>query len=400
MPWCFHVLAHFHRKHPIIPFEIKWDNGFKLESQDKQFSLKFGGRIMIDHAYFFQDDQLDTNFGPLPSKSGTEFRRARIFMSGNVYNNVEFKLQLDFAGGDVAFKDMYIGLTEVPAVGSIRIGHVKEPFSLDVLTSSKYITFMERAFNQDFSQDRNNGIIIFNDFLNNRLSAQAGAFRMASNNGNDVLADDGYTLTGRITGLVLQNSEKKQLLHLGLAYSYRKPESKSYTVASRPEAHLDFKYINTENIENVDNINLANFETAFVNGPFSIQGEYVIATLNNTIDATFNKYNFESYYGQASFFLTGESKKYKSSYEGFDRIKPKNNFGGKDKGAGAWEVALRYSNSDLNNKDVLGGQQSDITLGLNWYLNPVTRIMINHVWANIEDKGNARILQGRIQIDF
>ncbi len=382
------------------PFSFKWDNGFKLESQDKQFSLKFGGRIMVDHAYFFQSDELNNNYGPLLSKSGTEFRRARLFMSGTVYSNVEFKLQFDFAGGNAAFKDMYIGLKEIPAVGNIRIGHVKEPFRLDALTSSKYITFMERAFNIDFSQERNNGILVFNDFLEKRLSAQAGVFRMADNTGNDILADDGYALTGRITGLAIQNPEKRQLLHLGLGYSYRKPESKTYSVSSRPEAHLELKYINTETIENVDNINLANFEAAFVSGPFSIQGEYLTATLNNTVNATFEKYDFKSYYGQLSYYITGESKKYKGSYEGFDRVKPKNNFGGKDKGVGAWEVALRYSNSDLTNKDVLGGQQSDITLGLNWYLNPVTRIMINHVWANIEDKGNASILQGRLQIDF
>ncbi|MCB0464854.1 MAG: hypothetical protein KDC78_04130 [Aequorivita sp.] len=396
----FVITTVFSQNEKPNPFSFKWDNGFKLESQDKQFSLKFGGRIMVDHAYFFQNDELNNTYGPLLSKSGTEFRRARLFMSGTVYSNVQFKLQFDFAGGNVAFKDMYIGLEEIPAVGNIRIGHIKEPFRLDALTSSKYITFMERAFNIDFSQERNNGILVFNDFLGKRLSAQAGAFRMADNTGNDILADDGYALTGRITGLAIQNPEKRQLLHLGLGYSYRKPESKTYSVSSRPEAHLELKYINTETIENVDNINLANFEAVFVSGPFSIQGEYLSATLKNTANATFEKYNFKSYYGQLSYYITGESKKYKGSYEGFDRVKPKKNFGGKDKGAGAWEVALRYSNSDLTNKDVLGGQQSDITLGLNWYLNPVTRIMINHVWANIEDKGNASVLQGRLQIDF
>lgn len=396
----FSVITAFSQEAPNNPFSFKWDNGFKLESQDKQFSLKFGGRIMVDHAYFFQNNELDSNFGPLVSKSGTEFRRARLFFSGTVYGNAEFKAQFDFASGEVAFKDVFIGLINLPVVGNVRIGHMKEPFRLDALTSSKYITFMERAFIIDFSQERNNGVLVFNDFFGNRLSAQVGAFRMASNNGNDILADDGYVLTGRITGLALQNSKKKQLLHLGLGYSYRKPESKTYSVSSRPEAHLELKYINTETIENVDNINLANFEAAFVSGPFSVQAEYLTATVNNTTETIFKKYNFESYYGQLSYYITGESKNYKSSYEGFDRVKPKKNFGGNDKGSGAWEVALRYSNSDLNNNDVLGGQQSDITLGLNWYLNPVSRIMINHVWANIENHGNASILQGRLQIDF
>lgn len=35
-------------------FSFKWDNGFKLESVDKNFKLKFGGRLIIDHAFFLK----------------------------------------------------------------------------------------------------------------------------------------------------------------------------------------------------------------------------------------------------------------------------------------------------------------------------------------------------------
>ncbi|MBK5212245.1 MAG: hypothetical protein JJE55_01130 [Flavobacteriaceae bacterium] len=382
------------------PFSFKWDNGFKLESADKDFKLKFGGRIMVDHAYMFQNDELDNNFGPLEAKNGTEFRRARFFMSGTIYSNVEFKLQVDFAGGKTVLKDAYVGVTDIPALGTIRVGHVKEPFRLEALTSSKYITFMERALPIDFSQERNNGVVVFNDFLDDRLSAQVGAFRNSDETANNLAANDGYSVTGRVTALALNNPEKRQLLHLGVGYSFRKPETKEYSVSQSPEAHMAPKYIKTGTLTGVDNINLANFEAAFVTGPLSIQGEYLTATVNNINGAAFDKYNFSSYYGQLSYYITGESKNYKGSYEGFDRVKPNKNFGGKDKGAGAWEVALRYSSSNLNSEDVLGGEQSDITLGVNWYLNPSTRIMLNHVWADVKDTGKASILQARMQIDF
>ena len=59
-------------------FNFRWDNGFKLESYDKQFSLGFGGQIFLDHGYFFQDNDLDIHFGPLENKSRTEFRSARL----------------------------------------------------------------------------------------------------------------------------------------------------------------------------------------------------------------------------------------------------------------------------------------------------------------------------------
>ena len=384
------------------PFSFKWDNGFKLESADKNFKVKFGGRLMIDHAFFSQDTDLDNAFGELTTKNGTEFRRARFFFSGTVYENVAFKLNIDFASGKTVLKDAYIGIKNIPFVGNIRVGHVKEPFRLDALTSSKYITFMEPALLTDFTPIRNNGILLFNNFLDKRLSAQTGLFRNASGKtGNDLTANDGYTFTGRVSGLPFDDKEKKLLLHIGLGYTYKKPnDKKEFKIASRPEAHLSGKkYLNTGTIEDVDNVQMVNFETALVKGSFSVQAEYLIANINTGTGSTKVSYNFSSYYAQASYFLTGEHKKFKGSYSGFNRLKPLHNFVG-NKGSGAWEVALRYSNSDLNSKTILGGEQRDVTLGLNWYLNPVTRIMFNHVWEKVKNVGNATAFQVRFQIDF
>ncbi|HHC81098.1 MAG TPA: hypothetical protein ENK46_14550 [Flavobacteriia bacterium] len=384
-------------------FSFAWDNGFKLESADKNFKLKFGGRLMIDHAFFSQDAGLDDAFGQLLTKNGTEFRRARFFFSGTVYENVTFKLNIDFASGNTVLKDAYIGIKNIPFVGNIRVGHVKEPFRLDALTSSKYLTFMEPALLTDFTPIRNNGILLFNNFLDKRLSVQTGLFRNASGRtGNDLTANDGFTFTGRMSGLPFDDNEKKLLLHVGLGYTYKKPnDKKEFKIASRPEAHLSGKkYLNTGIIEDVENVQMANFETALVKGPFSVQAEYLIANINTGTGITSISYNFSSYYAQTSYFITGEYKRFKSSYSGFNRLKPTHNFVGKNKGAGAWEVALRYSNSDLNNKDIFGGEQRDITLGLNWYLNPVTRIMFNHVWEKVKNFGNATAFQVRFQIDF
>lgn len=376
-------------------FNFKWDNGFKLENADKSFKLAFGGRLMLDHAFFSQDEDLDAAFGPLVTKNGTEIRRARLFTSGTIYNNVVFKFDLSFEGGEVGMKDMYIGLQNVPVVGNIRVGNVKEPFRLEMLTSSKYITFLERSLTSDFSPTRNNGILLFNEFANKTVGMQAGLFRNANGIADDIMANDGYVFTGRITWLPLEDNENEKLLHLGLGYSYRKPEIKEYKVSSRPESHLSsFKYLNTGTINDVKNINLINVEAAFVKGPFSMQSEYLSSKVSS-----FNDYSFAAYYAQTSYFFTGEYKKYKGSYEGFDRVKPKENFAG-NKGSGAWELALRYSHSDLNSEDITGGEQSDITLGVNWYLNPVTRIMFNHIWEDVKNTGKASIFEVRFQVDF
>ena len=380
-------------------FSVKWNNGLKIESADKQFKLKMGGRIMVDFATFSQDNNLDVAFNPLTTTSGSELRRARIFTSGTLYENIDFKFSIEFSGNKSIIKDAYIGIKEIPFFGNIRVGHVKEPMRLKDLTSSKYMTFMERSFASDFMQQRNNGIVFFNDYFDKKISVQAGYFLNEDNSSDDKASNGGYAVTSRVTSLLLNNKEKRQLLHVGLAYSYREPSSKEYKVESRPEAHLSrLKYIFTGPISGVKNINITNFETAFVKGPFSVQAEYLTSNVHTGISNPIETYKFSTYYGEVSYFITGENRVFKNSYNGFDRVKPTNNFG--KNGAGAWEVAMRYSYSDLNSKDIFGGEQADITLGVNWYLNPSVRFMANTVFADIKNKGKASIFQARFQIDF
>jgi phosphate-selective porin OprO/OprP len=376
-------------------FDVKWGNGFSFASSDKQHNLKFGGRIMYDAAFFGHDSELDDHFGDL--KSGLEFRRARFFSSGFIYNRIKYKIQFDFSGGDVVFKDVYIQLTKLPGVGNLRVGHFKEPFRIEALTSSKYITFMERSQHVPFSPERNTGLLFYNDLIKHRVGWQIGFFRNGDKQGNDKLANNGSNITARLTGLILKDDANKRLVHLGIGYSHRSPKSDEYKVSTRPESHLAPKLLSTGTITEVNNVNLANFELAFVTGPLSLQGEYLISKVSVKENPD---YSFSAFYGQVSYFLTGESRKYKNSYEGFNRIKPAKNFGDGNGGIGAWEVAVRYSTIDLIDGNIDGGQLNDITLGLNWYLNPATRVMTNFVLADVKDVGKARIFQTRFQIDF
>jgi len=384
------------------PFSIKWDNGTKIESKDKNFKLKFGGRVQLDHAYFLQNDNLDAAFGALESNDGTEFRRLRFFMSGLIYKNVEYKLQIDFAGGAARLKDAYIGIKNIPVIGRIRVGHIKEPLRFDALTSSKYITFMERAIPADLANERNNGILLMNDFFDDKLSIQTGVFRNADAFGNDKKADKDIAITSRVSTLAINNKEKKQILHFGFSYSYRKPDTDDYHISVRPKSHLANKYIKTGTIPDIKTVNIINFETAYTKGPFTFQGEYLGSSVKRNSTDFKETYNFSNYYGQISYFLTGEHRKYKSSYATFGRLKPKKNF--MNGGSGAWELALRYTHTDLNSKEIYGGEQGDISFGTNWYLNSAARVMFNYVWTDIDKKdvghGNLNIFEVRFQIDF
>ena len=75
-------------------------------------------------------------------------RRIRLFISGTVYKNVGFKIQVDFAGGPDSApdpKDVWFSLKKIFLNGTVKMGHFKEMFGLEELTSSKYISFIERS---------------------------------------------------------------------------------------------------------------------------------------------------------------------------------------------------------------------------------------------------------------
>ncbi len=330
-----------------------------------------------------------------------------------MYSRLIFKVQYDFAGGDAAVKDLYIGVKDIPGLGTLRLGHFKEPFSLEGLTSSKYSTFMEAGLRNVFFPSRNTGIGFHNSCADDRISYAAGFFREADKFGNS--DDEAYSVTARLTGLPWRAGDD-QLLHLGLAVSHRDTDDGSIALAQRPESHLAEKMVDTGSFD-ADSYNVYGAELALVTGPFSLQGEYMLAETDlpasgspasggaGAAVSSSDDPSFAGWYVYASYWLTGESRKYKAESGTFSRMKPSSSFLDGD-GVGAWELALRYSNLDLNDENVMGGELDSITVGVNWHLNPNMRIMLNYVNAEVDDHseidGSAAVdvVQTRLQVDF
>jgi phosphate-selective porin OprO/OprP len=372
-------------------FRVFWKEGLNFVTLDGDFKLKIGGRLQTDWFWSREDSAIKSDIGE--QEDGVEVRRARLYFSGLIYGNVEYKLQFDFAGGEAALKDAYLGLTDFP-LGKLRMGHFKEPFSLEELTSSKYITFLERALPNIFAPGRNAGFMLHNTASDGRITAAIGVFRSTDDYGEDI-DDGGYNITGRITVLPIYEDKGANLLHLGAAYSYRNPDD-SVQYRQRPEAHLTDRFVDTGSFGS-DQVDLVGLEAAWVNGPLSLQGEYMMAyadRLGGGSDVDFN-----GYYVQASYFLTGEHRSYKTSEGAFSRTKPRENYSSKG-GSGAWEVKARYSGLDLDDSDITGGKLNNITAGVNWYLNPNTKIMWDYVHADKDDVGQADMLMMRLQFDF
>jgi len=377
-------------------FNVYWDNALKVESADKSFKIKMGGRIQYDVMMIGQDDSLNNHFD---AQNGTEFRRARIYTSGTIYKNIKFKFQMDFAGGVAVIKDAYIRLTKIPVVGNLMVGNFKEPFGLTMLTSSKYITEIERPLANAFDNDRNLGFMMFNQHYSKRLSWFAGYFYPTDNSGKYL--GNKYNFVFRLTGLPVYNiDEGYKVLHLGASFAHQYHNNTEVSFKLRPEAHLAPKYLNL-NIDNVADINDFNGEFLLIFNTLSFESEYTVSYVNPSSSSTLSNssYKFFAYYGTFSWFITGEHKNYVKSKTTFDRLSPKKNLG-QNGGFGAVELSLRYSYVNLDDADLNGGIMSNITGGVNWYLNPATKVAINYVYTDVKNLGKANIFQMRFQIAF
>jgi len=387
-----------------------WDHGVNFVSPDKQLAIKFGGSVMLDWGFVDADDPFNRGIeaaeGDTLDGEGVEFRRARLYVSGTLYDSVVFKAQYDFAGGDSTFKDMYLGLKDVPAVGHILVGHFKEPFSLEEQTSGKYTTFMERSLPNSFSPGRNTGVMIYDAALGGRLHWALGGFYNADDFGDGFNDATDVNITARLTGAPITADEGREALHLGVSYSRQmRDEADPASLVryrERPETHItDARLVDTGGIP-ADGVDLVDLEAAFVWGPFSMQGEYMTAFVDS---GAAGDPEFRGFYVYASYFLTGESRPYKPEAGTFSRVKPRTNFHPAQGGLGAWEVALRYSRLDLTDESIRGGEMSDVTFGLNWYLNPSVRFMFNYVNSDLDDRaaapdGDVDSFMSRFQFEF
>jgi phosphate-selective porin OprO/OprP len=106
-------------------------------------------------------------------------------------------------------------------------------------------------------------------------------------------------------------------------------------------------------------------------------------------------------YVQASWFLTGENRAYKTSSGVFGRVTPRRSFDPQNGGWGAFELAARYSFIDINDPDLNagtlapagggGGKEQNVTAGINWYLFSNLRLTANYVYADVGNTGEQRV---------
>ena len=353
-------------------------------------TINIGGRFMEDFSFFSGGDDLATALGTT-FDDGVETRRARIRVFGNLAENIAYKMEYDWAGGTSSLKDAYLKF-KTQSVGNVILGHQYEMMGLEQQTSSRFITFIERSSLTDaFMPERNAGISLWH--ANDDYTASIGWFRDTDAQGKS--GDGSTSFTGRFVYRPWIENKGKSLLHIGLSASQRNTEG-GVDYDARPDNHLIDKFVDTGAITADDALLLA-FELAVQEGPFHGMFEYAQSDVSATtgVDPSFSGWSL-----QGGYFLTGESRGYKTGHGVFDRVKPAKNALTKDGGVGAWEIAARYSNLDLTEAALVSDELDTMTLALNWYVNPNTRFMLDATKADMDSFDSTTIIAMRVAFDF
>ncbi len=373
--------------------KVSFKHGPKIESADGNYSFQPLGRVQVDVTHF-DDDASD-------QPSNTNLRRARLGAKGTLGEDLAYKVEFGFSEDNADIEDAYLSYSGLD-IADIVLGHHKPSFAFDENSSANYIMFTERAAPSNaFSQSQRIGVNVLGG--GNHWMAAGGLFGESAGNGNPD-DDEGFSLdfnaSTNVLGLV--HPETTNVLHLGAGYSHRRPTG-TIDFDARPTGDSP-NIIDTGDISGVDSVDVFGAELAGVFGPFSFQSEYFLADVDrgSAVNA-----EFDGYYAQAGWFITGESRPYKGKSGKFSRVKPINPFSLKNGGAGAWEVLARYEHVDLNDADagILGGELENTTIGVNWHLDNHTRLLFNYILVDTDDNAvvaddDPSILNMRFQWDF
>jgi phosphate-selective porin OprO/OprP len=411
-----------------------------FETADKAFRVHYGFRFHPDWIFGTGSDKdvASGKGGTGAFRESFDLRRARLEADGWVGEVIDFMIEFDFvqqlstgapyittvAGktvmqspasvantfNPVSPTDVYAGINYIPILGGFRIGNFKFPLGLDHLTSSRFLDFMERSSGFDIYYNRANGFepgfMIWNNTEDQKLTWQLAATK-PDNSLFDISVGGGqWRYSGRVTGLPYYEDNGRHMIHLGLGACYID--------------HLDQGFSNQVGrwllrnggnaLQNVvglaqvfgDSQSIVNPEFFMNVGPWSFQSEYIFSqvygvTSYNTqltggvpVAVSSRTFQSQTAYVQAMYFLTGENRPYgKTALHGSGasptRVVPFRNYFwvpgsglGNPFSAGAWQIGARYCYADLNSNGINGGTTNEVTLGLNWFLNPNMKIQWNY----------------------
>ncbi|MFK8066900.1 MAG: OprO/OprP family phosphate-selective porin [Gammaproteobacteria bacterium] len=350
--------------------------GLVVTSADDEYSMAIGGRLHVEAMGHSNDQDLTRG-----ATDGTDIRRARMYIKGKAAKDWKYMIEADLAGNKVSMKDVlgvYTGVKD----WDFTFGAQKHAMSMEVQESTNDIMFTERGLTYALTTpyfDRALGINA--KMKGDNWNVQAGYYgdQFAPESSGDV--DEGYGYAIRGTWNPIWDKSAGNMVHLGANYGLRAVSNQTNKISGGGKGDFSYettngsnlKLLDTPDIIGLDEVKVGVLELAAMHGPLSFQAEYAKADVEATQD-----YDFTAWYANVGYTLTGEYRSYNPQDGEFKRLKPKSNFSLNNGTWGAWELAARLDQLDLNDSNVLGGDGKRYTFALNWYLNYNFRIMADY----------------------
>jgi phosphate-selective porin OprO/OprP len=365
------------------------------------------GRLQYDFGHVGRPDGVnDAGLG-----FGSEVRRARLGLEGTIPGGFGYKMEVDFADNEVEVTDALLSYKASRAL-TLTLGQHNNFQSLEELTSSRFLSFMERgAFTDAFNFERRVGLSA--TWTGGDLIAQAGVFTdnvEDLSNAQDAVGlgdeNDARSVDARI---VYAPKLGEAQLHLGASAHFRDngdtaANGPTTRYRQRPFVHTsNTRFLSTPALRVEDETSYG-AEAAYVSGPFHATGEMHWLKADRLTPGA--SPTFFGGYAEAGYFLTGETRGYKGGR--WDRTKVLKPVGGG--GAGAFQINLRYDYLDLNDAGIVGGSQRGYEASLLWIPQDHVRFLLNYGYLRYGDAAvpaaggdrsyGINVVGARAQVDF
>lgn len=364
---------------------VSFSKGFVVTGIDGTFQAQVGTLMQLDAAAYNDPEGYDNN-------AGTSMRRGRIYVQGSVMKDWQYRFESEFFGSSgTEITDAYVRYNgfmpfDTGKPLAVTAGHFKIPFDFEQLMSDKDLPFMERALPTAFMKTRAPGAMLSTSGSHWSASGMVFGEQLYSNT-TAPQQDEGGGASMRFTWAPLVDDGAA--LHVGIDAQYLEPTQRvggpTLTYSTRPESqNTSLQLISTGAIGGeIDDITLYAAEFAASINKVALTAEYFRSEVARK---SADNLSFDGWYAQAAWALTGEIRPYdveRGIFKGLTPLRPVGTGSASSTAIGGWELALRYSELDLNDATITGGRERNGTLALSWYANNFVRISGN--WVHVFD---------------
>ncbi len=359
-------------------------SGFSVASADRNYRFRIRGNIHADARFYLSDS---------PSSDTFLLRRVRPIIDGTVAEKFEYRIMPDLAGSSFTLLDANATYRHSPGF-NIQVGKAKSPFDLERLVSQTGLLFIERAYPTILGPNRDIGVQVFGTVLDQKLTYQIAVGNGVQDNASSVSdSNNDKDVFLRLFSHPFRGSGGA-LEGLGIGFAVSHGERNGVPAGYRTLAQQTFFSWNSNVISDGNNTRLSP-QLTYYRGPFGLLASYVSSKHEVALGAERHKLTHHAWLLAASWVLTGENA-------GYNGVTPRQNFSLSDGTWGAWELAARYSQLDIDNDTfplfsnpaTSATKVSSYTLGVNWFLNRNVKLILNYDHSNFSG-GSSGAVTGR-----